>query len=164
MDGIEPVVETMAQNWPSMGRKGNMNVLTAIRERVLSWAGRVARMDHKEICAKTLRCEVFNGGDGDSFTGKKSRKTNGLAHTHNGSKSTGGRTWLLGKCPKSLEMQTVCRNLSRTTSCSKLWKLETFFEIWKEPCMDGPRCLGDPCASGMTGTDAGAAWLTRRKT
>ena len=36
--------------------KGNMNVLTAIRERVNSWAGHVARMDHKEICAKTLRC------------------------------------------------------------------------------------------------------------
>ena len=47
--------------------KGNMNVLTAIRERVLSWVGHVARMDHKEICAKALRCRVFNGGDGDSF-------------------------------------------------------------------------------------------------
>ena len=36
--------------------KGNMNVLTAIRERMLSWARHVARMDHKEICAKALRC------------------------------------------------------------------------------------------------------------
>ena len=36
--------------------KGNMNVLTAIRERVLSWAGHVARMDHKGICAKALSC------------------------------------------------------------------------------------------------------------
>ena len=36
--------------------KGNMNVLTAIRERMLSWAGHVARMDYKEICAKALRC------------------------------------------------------------------------------------------------------------
>ena len=36
--------------------KGNMNVLTAIRKRMLSWAGHVARMDHKEICAKALRC------------------------------------------------------------------------------------------------------------
>ena len=33
-----------------------MNVLTAVRERMLSWAGHVARMDHKEICAKALRC------------------------------------------------------------------------------------------------------------
>ena len=30
-------------------------------------------------------------------------------------KSRGGRTWLLVKSPNSLEMQTVCRNLSRTT-------------------------------------------------
>ena len=36
--------------------KGNTNVLTAIREIMLSWAGHVARMDHKEICAKALRC------------------------------------------------------------------------------------------------------------
>ena len=31
-----------------------MKVLTAIRERMLSWAGHVARMDHKEICAEGL--------------------------------------------------------------------------------------------------------------
>ena len=36
--------------------KGTVNVLTAVRERMLSWAGHVARMDHKEICAKALRC------------------------------------------------------------------------------------------------------------
>ena len=35
--------------------KCNMNVLIAIRERVLSWAGHVARMDYSEICAKALR-------------------------------------------------------------------------------------------------------------
>ena len=45
----------------------------------------------------------------------------------------------------------------------KPWKLETVFAMRKEPCMDGPGCLGDPCASGMTATDAGAAWLTRRR-
>ena len=36
--------------------KCNMNVLVAIRDRMLSWAGHVARMDYKEICAKALRC------------------------------------------------------------------------------------------------------------
>ena len=36
--------------------KCNMNVLVAIRDRVLSWAGHVARMDYKEICDKSLRC------------------------------------------------------------------------------------------------------------
>ena len=33
----------------------------------------------------------------------------------------------------------------------------------KEPCTECPGCLGDPCACGMTGTDAGAAWMTERK-
>ena len=36
--------------------KRNMNVLTAIKERMLSWAGHVARLDHKEISAKALGC------------------------------------------------------------------------------------------------------------
>ena len=36
--------------------KCNMNVVSAIRERALSWAGHVARMDYKEMCAKALRC------------------------------------------------------------------------------------------------------------
>ena len=36
--------------------KCNMNVLVAIRDRMLCWAGHVARMDYKEICAKALRC------------------------------------------------------------------------------------------------------------
>ena len=34
--------------------------------------------------------------------------------------------------------------------------------MWKEPCIDGPGCLGDPSASGMTGTTAVVAWLTER--
>ena len=33
--------------------------------------------------------------------------------------------------------------------CSKPWKLEAIFEMWKEPCIDGLGCLGDPSASGM---------------
>ena len=38
--------------------KCNMNLLTAIRERMLCWAGHVARIDYSEICAKALRCQV----------------------------------------------------------------------------------------------------------
>ena len=33
-----------------------MNVLVAIRDRMLSWAGHVTKLDNKEICAKALRC------------------------------------------------------------------------------------------------------------
>ena len=36
--------------------KCNMNLLRAIRDRVLCWAAHVARMYHSEICAKALRC------------------------------------------------------------------------------------------------------------
>ena len=54
-DGIRPVVETLAQDWSSMDREMQYDVLVAIRDRMLSWAGHVARMDYKEICAKALR-------------------------------------------------------------------------------------------------------------
>ena len=50
------MVETLAQDWSSMDGKCNMNVLVVIRDRMLSWAGHVARMDYKEICAKALKC------------------------------------------------------------------------------------------------------------
>ena len=33
-----------------------MKVLVAIRDRMLSWAGHVARMEYEEICGKALRC------------------------------------------------------------------------------------------------------------
>ena len=53
----------MGQWWRLWHRTGhrwiekcNMNVLVAIRDRMLSWVGHVARMDYKEICAKALRC------------------------------------------------------------------------------------------------------------
>ena len=44
-NGAGTVVETLAQDWSSMDRE--MNVLVAIRNRVLSWAGHVARLDYK---------------------------------------------------------------------------------------------------------------------
>ena len=57
MDGNGPMVETLAQDRSPLDReKCNMNVPTAIRERVLRWAGHVARMDCSEVCAKALRC------------------------------------------------------------------------------------------------------------
>ena len=61
----------------------------------------------------------------------------------------------VGSCP---------RKHGLVASCSKPWKLETVFEMWKEPSIDLPRCPGDPCASGMTGTNAGATWSTRERT
>ena len=60
--------------------------------------------------------------------------------------------WSVGNCS---------RQHGLVASCSKSRKLEAVCEMWKEPCIDGPGCLGDPSASGMTGTNAVVAWLTR---
>ena len=139
--------------------KGNMNVLMAIRERMLSWAGYVARMDHKEICAKALRCRGLQWWRWRQLHWKE-------VMVLPGSKFTGVRTWSLGnqihwKCRRSIG---ICpRKHGLVASCSKPWKLETVFEMWKELSMDGPGCLGDPCASCMTGTNAGAAWSARER-
>ena len=49
-DGNGPIVETLAQDGSQMDREVN------IRERALSWAGHVARMDYSEICVKAFSC------------------------------------------------------------------------------------------------------------
>ena len=64
------------------------------------------------------------------------------------------RGWSVENCPRQHGLAAFC---------SKPWKLETIFEMWKEPCKDGPGCLGDPSASGMTGTYAVVAWRNREK-
>ena len=147
--------------------KCSMNVLVAIRDRMLSWAGHVARMDYTEICAKALRCRGLQWWRWRQLNWKEVEKDKWSGHTHSGSKSTGRKTWSLGKCPNSLEIRRsigICpRKHGLVASCSKPWKLETVFEMWKEPSIDGPGCLADPCASGMTGTNAGAAWSARKR-
>ena len=80
-------------------------------------------------------------------------KINGLTLTHNGSKFTDARTWLLGRSPSLLETQMVCRKLSRDNTgwlhfAQNRGSWEQFSKCGK-PCVDGPGCLGDPCASGM---------------
>ena len=78
----------------------------------------------------------------------------------------GGHGWL-----GSVQVHWKCRRFvgscprkhGLVAACSKPWKVETVFEMWKEPSIDLPRRLGDPCASGMTGTNAGATWSTRER-
>ena len=67
------------------------------------------------------------------------------------------------RSPNLLETLTVCpRQHGLVAFSSKPWKLEAISEMWKEPCIDGPGCLGDPSASGMTWTNAVVAWLTEK--
>ena len=57
LDGNVPVVETPGQNWTTFDRKVQHECADSHqRDRVLCWAGHVARMDDWEICAKALRC------------------------------------------------------------------------------------------------------------
>ena len=81
--------------------KCNMNVLTAIRERVLCWAGHVARMDYSEICAKALRCRGLQWWRWRQLRWKEVEKDKmGWSVPKNGSKST----------VVSTEVSKICEN------------------------------------------------------
>ena len=148
--------------------KCNMNVLVAIRDRVLSWAGHVARMDYKEICAKALRCRGLQWWRWRQLNWKEvEREEWSGPHPQRfkiyrwedigcwgGLQICWKRGWSVENCP---------RQHGLVAFCSKPWKLEAIFEMWKEPCIDGPGCLGDPRASGMTGTIAVVAWMIERR-
>ena len=74
-------------------------------------------------------------------------------------------------CPGCVQIHWKCgrfvgicpRKHGMVASCSKPWKLETVFEMWKEPSIDGLGCLGDPCASGMIETNAGVTCSSRER-
>ena len=56
-DGSEPVVETLTQNWSSVDHREEQHECADCHQTThAQLAGNVARMDHKEICAKALRC------------------------------------------------------------------------------------------------------------
>ena len=144
--------------------KCNMNVLTAIRERALSWAGHLARLDYKEICAKALRCQGLQWWRWRQVHRKEVEKDKWSGPQPQRSKIYRWEDMVATEVSKFT--QTVCRNQSRTTrdGCILLKTVEAgnSFRNVEEHCIDGLKCLGDPCASGMTGTDAGAtgmAWM-----
>ena len=106
----------------------NMNVLVAIRDRMLSWAGHVARMDYKEICAKALRCRGLQWWRWRQLNWKEVERDKWSGpHPERFKNLQSGRTWLLGRSPSLLETQMVCRILSRTMrdGCILLKTVET---------------------------------------
>ena len=132
--------------------KCNMNVLVAIRDRMLSWAGHVARMDYKEICAKALRCRGLQWWrwrqlnwkevERDKRSGPHPQRFNSLQVGGHGcwgevSKFVGNADGLSKNCP---------RQHGLVAFCSKPWELEAIFEMWKEPCIDRPRVPRGPHA------------------
>ena len=119
-----------------------MKVLTAIRERMLGWS----------CCQEGPQRNLCEGLEMQRSS-MVEMETDPLER--NGERQVVWPTRRsVGICP---------RKHGSVASCSKLWKLETVFEMWKEPRKDGPGCLGDPCASSMTGTTAGASWSTRER-
>ena len=110
-------VDTLAQTWTPLDRE----VLTAIRKPVLSWAGRVTRMDYSEISAKALRC-----------------RTGGQDRIQNDSKSTDGRTLCRPRYPKSVGMQMGLQNLQhiRQVDHNLLRILCNGGSSWKRETMD----------------------------
>ena len=140
--------------------KGNMNVLTAIRERVLSWAGHVAKEGLEMPRPPMVEMETTpleRCGERQMVWPTPTAIQNLPVGRHG--------------CWRSIQVHWKCRRFvgscprkhGLVASCSKPWKLETVFEMWMEPSIDGPGCLGDPCASGMTGTNAGASWPKRER-
>ena len=66
------------------------------------------------------------------------------------SKFTGNADGFSGSVQESTGWSHLAQNRGR-------WR--QFSKCGKSPVKDGARCLGDPCASGMTGTSAGAACM-----
>ena len=131
--------------------KCNMNVLTAIRDRMLSWAGHVARMDYKEICAKALRCRGLQWWRWRQLNWKEVEKDKWSGPHPQRFKIYRWEDMVAGEVSKFTGnadglSESVQENTGSLHLAQKPWKLETVCEMWKELCIDGPRCLGDPCA------------------
>ena len=110
-------METLAQDWSSLDREMQYECAGGHQRSYaqLGWTGGKDGL-HGNLCesfemprpsmVEMETAQLEGGGE---------RETKGLAHTHNGSKSTGGRTWLLGRSPNLLETRMGCRKLSKTT-------------------------------------------------
>ena len=138
-----------------------MNVLMAMRDSMLSWAGHVARMDYKEISAKALRCRGLQWWRWRQFNWKEVERDKWSGPHPQRFKIYRWEGMVAGEVSKFVGnadglSKAVQDNTGWLLSAQNPWKLEAIFEMWKDPCIDGPGCLGDPRASGTVGTDAGA--------
>ena len=143
-----------------------MNVLSAIRERALSWVGHVARMEYKEICAKALSCRGLHWWRWRQFHWKEMEKDKWFGphpqrfkNLQVGGHGGGRGLQVHWKCRRFFGISSDIHGLAAL--CSRPWALETVCEIWKVPCLGVARCLGDPCVSSMAWT--GAAWKLWRR-
>ena len=142
-----------------------MNVLAAIRERMLSWAGHEARMDYKEICAKALRCQGLQWWRWQQLNWKDVERDKWSGPHPQRFKIYRWEDMVAAKFARNADglSETVQDNTGWLHFAQNRGSWKQFSKMWKEPCIDGPGCLGDPCASGTIGTDAGAFLLAERE-
>ena len=123
--------------------KCNMNVLVAIRDRVLSWAGHVARMDYKEICTKALRCRGLQWWRWRQLNWKEVERDKWSGPHPQRFKIYRWKDMVAGQISKFVGnadglSKTVQDNTGWLHFAQKPWKLEAIFEMWKEPCKVRP--------------------------
>ena len=169
MDGIGRVVETQAQNWTSLDRKGQYERVDG-HQRTHAQLGWSCCQDgpQRNLCGglemprssmvemettplersgerqmvwptptavlQIYRWEYMVAGDVSKFTGN----ADGLSESVQ--ENTG---WL-----------HLVQHRGSWTQFSKCGKSQAWMV---------PGCLGDPCASGMTGTNAGATWSAKER-
>ena len=164
------MLETLAQDWSSMDREMQYECAGG-HQRSYAQLGWTCGKDglQRNLCEGS---EMSRPPMVEMETDKLERggeRTNGLVHTPQTVQNlqVGGHgCW--GGPPNLLGTRMVCRKRCKTTrvGCILLKTVEgwkQFSEMWKEPCIDGPGCLEDPSASGMTGTNAVVALVDRGK-
>ena len=167
-DGAGPVVETLAQDWSSMDREmqyecagGHQRSYAQLGwpcgkdglQRNLCEGSEMSRPSMVEMETAPLERSGERQMVWPTPTAVQNLQVGGHG-CWGGLQVCWKRRWSVENCSGQYGLVAFC---------SKPWKLEAVLEMWKEPCIDGPGCLGDPCASGTVGTDAGAYVLAVRR-
>ena len=136
--------ETLAQNWPSMDRKGQYEIVDC-HQRTYAQLGWSCCQDgpQRNLC-EGLEMPRSSMVEMETAPLERcgERQMVWPTPTKVQNLQVGGQgCWgsfqihCVGICPGQHGL---------VASCSKSWKLETVFQMWKEPCIDGPGCLGGP--------------------
>ena len=167
-NGAGTVVETLAQDWSSIDREMQCERIGGHQRSYaqLGWTCGQAGLQ-RNLCEGSEMsrpsmvametAQLERGGERQMVWPTPTTVQNLQVGGH----GCWGGLQICWKCGCSVE--NCPRQHGMVAFCSKPWKLEAIFEMWKEPCIDGPGCLRDPCASGRTGTNAVVAWMAERR-